>query len=476
MIISKLSQVLSKSFNRLSLFKLHEAIEAKHDKYGSIRVEEKYWPVRRTIVYVFNPSDIEKILRAQGKFPYRPANEFLVKYRSSLPDRYPTIGIGNLQGDKWFSQRQLIAPILLSSGVLNSYLPHLNVITDDFITYLGFQQNQQGSINDLLTCTDQFSLESIAMICLNTRLGCLSTIEPSEDGKRLIRASKNLFKSFQILYHGIQWWKFWPTPSYKMFVAAEEEIYNVSGKYVDRALNELKNDDQNSCHEKDDYDLNDDSKCLLKTLLKTKGLDRNTVRTTAMDFMVGGINTVSTSLCFLLHHLSVNHEIQEKLFQELVQVIGNSQVDVNETHLSRLPYLKACLKESFRLTTVIPNLVRILPDSISLSGQTIPAGVPIMLSFGVICKHPDYFDEPETFRPERWLGDARRAIHPFSLLTFGLGNRMCAGRRMSEIELYIATAKIILKYKLLSETPKLLLKQDFIIIPENQIKIRLEPR
>nr|QFU80945.1 cyp314a1 [Eotetranychus kankitus] len=469
MITTKLKQVLTQPFNRLSLFKLHETIEAKRDKYGSIRIEEKYWPVRRTIVYVFNPADIEKILRAQGKCPFRPSNEFLVKYRSSRPDRYPTIGFGNLQGKDWFTQRQAIAPILLSTGVLNSYLPHLNVITSDFVNYLKFQQSQQGSVNDLLTCTDQFSLESIAMICLNTRLGCLSTIEPSEDGKRLIGAVKNLFKAFQILYHGIQWWKFWPTPSYQQFVTAEDTIYDVAGKYVDAAFDELnKNSDPSLT--------SGDNDCLLKTLLSTKGLDKATVKTTAIDFMVGGVNTVSTSLCFLLHHLSVNGEIQEKLYQELTKVIGSSNVDINETHLSQLTYLKACLKESFRLTTVIPNLVRILPEPITLSGQTIPPGVPIMLSFGVICKHPDYFDEPETFRPERWLGYSRRSIHPFSLLPFGLGNRMCAGRRISEIELYMATAKLILQYKLFSETPKVLLKQDFIIVPENRIKIRLESR
>ncbi|XP_025015989.1 ecdysone 20-monooxygenase [Tetranychus urticae] len=481
MIGTKLKQVISQYFSRLSIFKLHEALEAKHSRYGSIKIEKRYWPIKRTIVYVFNPADIEKILRAQGKCPYRPANEFLVKYRKSRPDRYPTVGFSNLQGEDWFSQRLLIAPVLLSNSIANVYTPQLNIIVNDFVNYLQHQSQQKdGIIEDLLKCTDQFALESIALISLNTRLGCLSTGGSSEDAKRLIAADKSLFEAFQVLYHGIPWWKFWPTPSYRKFVSAEDEIYNISSKYVDSAFDDLVSSKTLNSTDPDGTSLgknqDDDSSSLMKTLLKTKGLEKAHLKTLAIDFMVGGVNTVSSSLCFLLYHLAQNPLHQEKLFSELDKVIGDPNVDMNEKHLSQLPYLKACLKESFRLTTVIPNLVRVLPEPITLSGQTIPAGVPIMLNFGVICKHADYFENPELFKPERWIGEARRSIHPFSLLTFGLGNRMCAGRRISEIELYLAAAKIILKYRLISKTPDLKLKQDFIIVPENKIKVALEIR
>ena len=58
------------------------------------------------------------------------------------------------------------------------------------------------------------------------------------------------------------------------------------------------------------------------------------------------------------------------------------------------------------------------------------------------------------FMPERWLRSNKTttttSIHPFALLPFGFGNRMCAGRRFSELELYLATAKVVLNYRLQS--------------------------
>lgn len=70
--------------------------------------------------------------------------------------------------------------------------------------------------------------------------------------------------------------------------------------------------------------------------------------------------------------------------------------------------------------------------------------------FQVSCQLEENFEKPKMFMPERWLRSGVAAkIHPFTLLPFGFGNRMCAGRRFSELELYLATAKVVLNYRLL---------------------------
>ena len=63
-----------------------------------------------------------------------------------------------------------------------------------------------------------------------------------------------------------------------------------------------------------------------------------------------------------------------------------------------------------------------------------------------LCLHPEYFPEPNKFLPERWLrnksGDLVNDIHPFSLLPFGHGPRMCIGRRFAEQEIYLGLIKV----------------------------------
>lgn len=84
-------------------------------------------------------------------------------------------------------------------------------------------------------------------------------------------------------------------------------------------------------------------------------------------------------------------------------------------------YLKACVKESFRLNSTIPCLVRILPEEIILNNYKIPKNTTIFSHFFATCRSNEYFDKPFEYIPERWIGKEKQKIHPFSLLPFGFG-------------------------------------------------------
>ena len=52
----------------------------------------------------------------------------------------------------------------------------------------------------------------------------------------------------------------------------------------------------------------------------------------------------------------------------------------------------------------------------------------------VMFKDPQYFEEPERFKPERWLRDgSAKDIHPYILTPFGHGPRMCAGNIQAQL-------------------------------------------
>ena len=65
-----------------------------------------------------------------------------------------------------------------------------------------------------------------------------------------------------------------------------------------------------------------------------------------------------------------------------------------------------------------------------------------MFGHAAISRMPEYFDNPEDFRPERWLRTGADTIHPFAVMPFGNGPRMCVGRRIAEQQMYLILVKV----------------------------------
>ncbi|CAG2161721.1 unnamed protein product [Oppiella nova] len=408
-----------KYIGRYNLSKLHEANQHKYDTYGPIVKEEYEWG--KPIIHIFDPKDFETVFRSQGKCPMRPANEFVSHYRLQNKHKYPNVGLSNMMGEQWYQHRQLLAPALMSLKVIQNHIPSQNQICDDFLDYLWQIRDPSNDVlNDLSDATYRLALESICMMCLDSRLHCfLKDNTTTSDGQLLISATKLLFESYNELYYGIPFWKLFATNSYRKLDSAETCIYEIASKYIQMGFNGSTRDQTNA------------NQSVLQTLLNTEGLTESDIKITIIDFIAGGIFTVSNTLCFLFYHLASNPEVQHKLFQEVSQVMGDSHL-LTADMLADMPYLKACVKECFRLTNTVPGITRILPQPTVLSGYHVPQN--------------------------RWLDESKKEFHAFALLPFGYGNRMCAGKRFSELELYLSTAKLIQKYEITAIQSKLDLK------------------
>lgn len=82
----------------------------------------------------------------------------------------------------------------------------------------------------------------------------------------------------------------------------------------------------------------------------------------------------ANSVLWLLYNLGRNPHVQDKLYQEVLSVVGQDE-NVTSQSLAKLSYLKACVKESMRLNPIVAALGRILDQDIVLSGYNVPAQV-----------------------------------------------------------------------------------------------------
>lgn len=165
---------------------------------------------------------------------------------------------------------------------------------------------------------------------------------------------------------------------------------------------------------------------------------------TQQDMVVGGTDTTSNSVEFALAEMLKKPEILMKVQKELELVVGKDNI-VEESHIRKLPYLYAVMKEVLRLHPVLPLLVPHCPsDTCTVGGYTVPKGARVFINVWAIHRDPLIWESPLEFRPERFLdGKWDYNGNDFSYFPFGSGRRICAGTAMAERMFLYALASLV---------------------------------
>lgn len=115
--------------------------------------------------------------------------------------------------------------------------------------------------------------------------------------------------------------------------------------------------------------------------------------------------------------------------------------------LNQVPYLKACIKESLRLSPIAFGNLRTMVNDVIIGGYKIPKDVHVIGAHSIISRKPEHFPKEEEFIPERWLRSNTGPLssanaHPFAYMPFGFGPRTCIGRRFAELEMTTLVMKV----------------------------------
>jgi cytochrome P450 len=141
-----------------------------------------------------------------------------------------------------------------------------------------------------------------------------------------------------------------------------------------------------------------------------------------------------------------------------------------------LPYLDATIKEVLRLHPVTPLLARRLTAPVTLRGYEVPAGTYLVLNAFIAQRHPDYWPDPDTFRPERFL-DKDRKVDPYAWIPFGGGARRCIGMSFALLEMRVVLATLFSTLRLSpAGKPAALTLRSFLFAPKEGARVVLEGR
>ncbi|KAL3628918.1 hypothetical protein CASFOL_027964 [Castilleja foliolosa] len=157
-------------------------------------------------------------------------------------------------------------------------------------------------------------------------------------------------------------------------------------------------------------------------------VEDDTIKALIVDMFGAGTDTTVTSLEWAIAELIKNPRTMKILQSEVRRVAGKKK-EIDEDDLDKMIYLKVVIKESLRLHVPVPLLLtRESTQDTKLMGYDIKAGTQVIVNAWAIGRDPKSWENPEEFRPERFLesGIDFKGQH-FEYIPFGAGRRGCPG-------------------------------------------------
>lgn len=182
----------------------------------------------------------------------------------------------------------------------------------------------------------------------------------------------------------------------------------------------------------------------LKEEKKETSFNITQIKALLVDIMVAGTETTTTLIEWAMAEIMQDDNIMKKVQEELLQVVGLNNI-VEESHLSKLQYLDAVIKETFRLHPVVPFLIPRCPSkSCIVGGYTVPKGCTVFLNTWAIHRDSKYWDNPLKFDPDRFLkNNMDYKGNNVSFMPFGSGRRLCPGVPLADKMLMYVLASLL---------------------------------
>ncbi|XP_030068698.1 1,25-dihydroxyvitamin D(3) 24-hydroxylase, mitochondrial isoform X2 [Microcaecilia unicolor] len=381
-------------------------------------------------VHIGSPCLLEALYRKESTYPQRLEIKPWKAYRDFRNEAY---GLLILEGKEWQRVRSAFQKKLMKPTEVEKLDKKINEVLVDFMLRMDSLCDQNGQIPDLSCELNKWSFESICLLLYEKRFGLLQQTV-GEDALKFIKAIKTMMSTFgMMMVTPVELHKSLNTKIWKDHTQAWDNIFETAKCHIDRRL--MKHPDEAT----EDF---------LCNIYADSQLSKKEIYAAITEIQIGAVETTANSLLWVIFHISRNPPVQKKLLEEIQRVLAPDQMPSAEA-LKRMPYIKACLKESMRITPSVPFTTRTLDKETVLGEYLLPKGTVLTINSHAVGLNEEYFDDWSQFRPERWL-EEKGNINPFAHIPFGIGKRMCIGRRLAELKLQLALCWLLRKYKIIA--------------------------
>jgi cytochrome P450 len=169
------------------------------------------------------------------------------------------------------------------------------------------------------------------------------------------------------------------------------------------------------------------------------------LRDESMTPFLAGHETTALTLSWAWYMLSENPAAEARLHEELHGILAGRAPELAD--FERLAYLRAVVNETLRLYPAAYIVARTSVAPCTIAGYDFPSDTTMIMAQWVMHRDPRYFDDPEVFRPERWLNGLENRLPAGAYFPFGDGPRRCIGQGFALLESALVLATIAQKYR-----------------------------
>ena len=162
-----------------------------------------------------------------------------------------------------------------------------------------------------------------------------------------------------------------------------------------------------------------------------------------LTLIIAGHETTASALNWTWYLISRHPQVEQRLLEETNQVLQGRPPAFDD--LNHLTYTQQVLEESMRLYPPGWLLTRKAIDDDEIFGFHVPRGTDIFVPPYLIHRHPEFWENPEKFDPDRFAPENKAKLQQGSYLAFSIGPRNCIGEMMAMYEMAIHISMIILK-------------------------------
>ncbi|XP_070571316.1 cytochrome P450 20A1-like [Ptychodera flava] len=230
-------------------------------------------------------------------------------------------------------------------------------------------------------------------------------------------------------------------------------------------------------HRRDNPPLREEDRNFLDVLIDFCATDELLYSDASLYFL-GGYHTTAYMLVWMIYFLARDMKIQNKIHEELVEVLGNER-SVDFKNQSQLRYLKRVIDETIRCSVLGLFAARVnYEEDMKVLDYTIPKGTGVLLALGVVSADKTVWPDPERFDPDRFLPEKVAERHKLAFSPFGFaGKRICPAYRVSYAEASVLLATLCRKFKFhLVGGQTIKRKYGFVTLPSDEVKVTLEKR
>ncbi|CAG7818932.1 unnamed protein product, partial [Allacma fusca] len=238
----------------------------------------------------------------------------------------------------------------------------------------------------------------------------------------------------------------WPFPTDGL-----EPFRSFMTKYLNQRQQDIKND-QNNVKRNDLGSVFVDMMNRVETPEFQKvGFLPETAIAQVLEVFFASYDSTGTSLNICMYYLSKHPQYQDKVIEEVDAIFNKYDNELTPGSLGEFTFLVACLNEAMRLNPAFIRPERNCTKDWIVDREygrqiKIPKGANVLIPIWALHRHPDYFLEPETFNPDRFMPENIKKIHPYSFAAFGHGPKNCIGMKLAYNNMILILANIFREF------------------------------